>query len=69
MFDNYAKYTEDVTFFDAAIQKAIEPIMREYAKKGFNVRDIYTIAQLAAMEIMTEIIFDSDMEKVRGIKT
>ena len=62
LFDEDAKYIEDATFLDAAIQKAIEPIMRKYAADGYSVRDIYTIAQLTAMDIMTEIILDNDMD-------
>lgn len=62
LFDENAKYTEDATFLDAAVQKLIEPIMRKYANKGFSVRDIYTIVQMTAMDIMTEIILDNDMK-------
>lgn len=68
LFDENAKYIEDAQFLDAAIQKVIEPIMRKYAEKGYNIRDIYTIAQLTAMDIMTEIILDNDMAEARRMK-
>ena len=69
MFDENSKYIEDAEFLDAAIQKVIDPIMRKYVKDGYNVRDVYTIAQLAAMDIMTEIILDNDIKEARRIKT
>jgi len=62
LFDKNAKYTVDAEILETAIQKAIEPIMREYAEKGFNIRDIYTIAHLTAVDTMTEIIIDNDMK-------
>lgn len=68
LFDRNAKYTNDATFLDAAVQKAIEPIMREYVKKGFSVRDVYAITQLVAVDVMTEIILDNDMKILRELR-
>ena len=68
MFDKNAKYTKAGESLDVAIKKAIDPIMRAYVKQGCSVRDVYTIAELTAKDIMTEIILDNDMEEARRIK-
>ena len=68
LFDENAKYTEGATFLDASIREAIEPIMRKYVEDGYSVRDVYNIVQLAAVDIMTEIILDNDIEEARRIK-
>jgi len=65
LFDEDAKYIEDAEFLDVAIQKAIDPIMRKCVADGYSVRDVYTIAQMAAMDIMTEIILDNDMDMAK----
>ena len=63
LFDENAKYIREAESLDGEIQKAIEPIMRKYVEKGFSVRDVYTITQLTAVDIMTEIILDNDRER------
>lgn len=63
LFDKNAKYTEDAMSLDVAILKAIEPIMRNAAEKGFSVRDIYTVTHLVAVDIMNEIILDNDVKE------
>ena len=65
LFDENAKYTKDAQNLDAEIQTAVEPIMRSYAKEGFSIRDIYNIAHLTVMDIMTEIILDNDMKRAK----
>lgn len=56
-------WTNEGEEFSRTIQKAIEPIIKEYAKQGYNLRELKYIIDTTAESVILRTYIGDDMER------